>query len=126
MHFKIKEITPLLLVHDLEAAIAFYVRQLGFTLVFRYEDFYASIEKDGHPIHLKTDYKAPKEARAQNEAENIDLLFAVDNLEALFEEISKKEIDIVQPLREMPYGKEFYIADPDGNLIAFVGDTVTK
>ena len=63
MPFTIKQITPLLLVSDLERAIAFYVQQLGFTLAFIYEDFYAGIEKDGHPIHLKTDYRETKKGR---------------------------------------------------------------
>jgi hypothetical protein len=30
-------------------------------------------------------------------------------------------IEIIQPLRAMPYGKEFYIADPDGYIIGFLG-----
>jgi hypothetical protein len=30
------------------------------------------------------------------------------------------EVIIVQPLRAMPYGKEFYIADPDGYILSFL------
>ncbi|WP_353720026.1 VOC family protein [Dyadobacter sp. 676] len=120
MEFKINQITPLLLVRDLDGSIAFYTQQLGFALAFRYEDFYAGIENDGHSIHLKTTYKPEQgEARPKNK-EEIDLLFAVDNITSLFETISKKGVQIVQPLREMPYGNEFYIADPDGHVIAFV------
>jgi len=26
---------------------------------------------------------------------------------------------VIQSLREMPYGREFYVADPDGYIIAF-------
>ncbi|SEJ57531.1 Uncharacterized conserved protein PhnB, glyoxalase superfamily [Dyadobacter sp. SG02] len=120
MELKINQISPLLLVRDLEEAIAFYQEQLGFAIAFRYEDFYAGIEKNGHSIHLKTDYNAPKEKQIRNDNYELDLLFSVDNVAALFEEISKKGIEIVQPLREMPYGKEFYIADPDGHVIAFI------
>ena len=120
MPFTIKQITPLLLVSDLERAIAFYVQQLGFTLAFIYEDFYAGIEKDGHPIHLKTDYRETEERPLRSSNDELDLIFAVDNVSGVFEEITKKDIEIIQPLREMPYGTEFYIADPDGNVIAFV------
>ncbi|MDR6806636.1 putative glyoxalase superfamily protein PhnB [Dyadobacter sp. BE34] len=119
MESKINQITPLLLVGDLERAITFYVEQLGFALTFRYEDFYAGIEMNGNVIHLKTDYKWTDKPERRNN-DDIDLLFSVDNVEAVFEEISKKHIEIVQPLREMPYGKEFYIADPDGHVLAFV------
>lgn len=120
MNFRINQITPLLLVSNLEHAIAFYVQQLGFALAFTYEDFYAGIQKDGHSIHLKTDYNAARGGSQKSNDEELDLLFSVDNVAMLFEEISKKDIEIVQPLREMPYGSEFYIADPDGHLIAFV------
>ncbi len=120
MEFKINQISPLLLTRDLEKAIDFYVRHLGFTLDFVYEDFYAGIERDGHSIHLKTDYNAAREKPVRGDSYELDLLFSVDNVATLFEEISKKGIEIVQPLREMPYGREFYIADPDGYVIAFV------
>lgn len=120
MTFNIKQIIPQLLVFDLELAISFYVQQLGFTLAFRYEDFYAGIEKDGHSVHLKKDTDVPEQKRVQRPNENLDLIFSVDNLAALFEEISAKDIKIVQPLRKMPYGAEFYIADPDGHVIAFM------
>lgn len=29
-------------------------------------------------------------------------------------------IEIIQPLRTIPYGKEFYITDPDGYIIGFL------
>lgn len=119
MSFTIKQITPLLLVSDLEQAIAFYVQQLSFTVAFIYEDFYAGIEKDGHSIHLKTDYREAKE-RPLRSNDELDLVFAVDNVSAVFGEISKTTVEIIRPLRVMPYGTEFYIADPDGNMIAFV------
>lgn len=121
MAFTIKQITPLLLVSNLEEAIAFYVQQLGFTLAFTYEDFYAGIEKNGHPIHLKTDYRETKGRPSRSNNDELDLVFAVDNVAGVFEEITKTNVEIIQPLREMPYGTEFYIADPDGHMIAFVG-----
>lgn len=120
MTFNLKQITPQLLVFDLERAISFYVEQLGFTVAFRYEDFYAGIENAGHAIHLKKDTDASEHKLGQRPNENLDLIFSVDNLATLFEEISAKEVEIVQPLRQMPYGAEFYIADPDRHVIAFM------
>lgn len=125
MDFTITQITPLLLVGNLEEAIAFYTKQLGFVLVFRYEDFYAGIEKNGHAIHLKTNYDTTGKAAERASDENIDLLFTVENIALLFADISANGIEIVQPLREMPYGTEFYIADPDGHAIAFMGGNYT-
>ncbi|WP_342084953.1 glyoxalase superfamily protein [Dyadobacter sp. OTU695] len=120
MNATIKQITPILRVINLELAIQFYMEQLGFKLDFRYEDFYAGIEKDGHPVHLKMVDRIAGEDFMRRNDEDVCLLFSVNDIAELFQEISAKPIHIVQPLREMPYGKEFYIADPDGNLIAFV------
>jgi len=120
MNATVKQITPILLVKNLERAIQFYVEQLGFTLDFMYEDFYAGMEKDGHPVHLKMVDGTAGEDFIRRNNEDVCLLFSVDDIAELFREISAKPINIVQPLREMPYGMEFYIADPDGNLIAFM------
>ena len=50
-----------------------------------------------------------------------DIVFAVEGIEDLYVEISsQRSAEIIQPLREMPYGKEFYIADPDGYVLSFV------
>jgi hypothetical protein len=38
----------------------------------------------------------------------------------LYEEFSNKSVEFAQSLRDMPYGKEFYVADPDANIIAFL------
>ena len=109
--------SPQLRVAHLESAIEFYTRSLGFSLDFRYEDFYAGIVRDGHSIHLKCDNPSTNGGKS---TDDLDITFAVENIGSLYEELQSKAIDIVQPLRDMPYGREFYIADPDGNRIAFM------
>ena len=52
-YFKIKKMSPQLLVADVDRSIEFYTKKLGFDVEFRYEDFYAGIIKDGYSIHLK-------------------------------------------------------------------------
>ena len=45
---------------DLEESIRFYTTKLGFTLAFRYEDFYAGIRAGNQLFHLKlVDEKDP-------------------------------------------------------------------
>ena len=109
--------SPQLRVADLGAAIEFYTQKLGFTLDFRYEDFYAGIVRDSHSIHLKC---GDPSASGGKSRDDLDIAFSVDNIESLYKELQSKAIDIVQPLRDMPYGREFYIADLDGNRIAFM------
>nr|WP_295922139.1 VOC family protein [uncultured Dyadobacter sp.] len=119
MPAKLKNISAQLLVGDLDGAIAFYIQKLGFVLDFRYEDFYAGIEKDGHTIHLKQGYPM-KEGIRRRGTEDLDLVFAVEGISDWYTELMAKDVEIVQPLRQMPYGTEFYIADPDGYVIALM------
>jgi len=112
-----KKMSPQLAVADLDASLQFYREKLGFNLDFTYEDFYAGIIKDGHSIHLKCG-EIPKDKGKKQD--DLEILFSVDNIEGLYDELLSKSVEIVQPLRDMPYGREFYIADPDGNIIAFV------
>ena len=60
-----------------------------------------------------------EEQKRKRENEDVDIVFGVTDLDGLYEAITAKDVDIVQPLRVMPYGKEFYIRDPDGNILAF-------
>jgi predicted enzyme related to lactoylglutathione lyase len=112
-----KRMSPQLPVAHIEHSIEFYTKNLGFSMDFQYEDFYAGIVKDGHSIHLKSGTPPVNDGKKK---EDLDIIFSVDSIERLYEEVLSKSIEIVQPLRDMPYGREFYIADPDGNHIAFI------
>ena len=115
--------SPQLQVADVERSIEFYTKKLGFEVEFRYEDFYAGIIKDGYSIHLKTDYTP---AEQEKQLKNTDFMtLSVDNIHELYEELSTRSVRFTQTLRQMPYGKEFYIADPDGNVIAFLENAIT-
>lgn len=112
--------SPQFLVTDLERSIGFYSKHLGFAVEFRYEDFYAGIIKDGCSIHLKHGTPSRQERESKRINEGLDLIFSVDGIENMYKQLSQEPIEIIQPLRQMPYGKEFYIADPDGYLISFI------
>lgn len=113
----LKKMSPQLQVAHIEVSIEFYTKKLGFSLDFRYEDFYAGVVKDGHSIHLKSGIPSGDEGKNK---EDLEITFSVDNIESLYEEFQSKSVEITQPLRNMPYGREFYLADPDGNRIAFL------
>jgi len=49
-----------------------------------------------------------------------DILFSVENIKGLYKMLSDEFVSFNQSLRNMPYGKEFYIEDPDGNIVAFL------
>jgi len=117
---RIKKMSPQFLVADLERSIEFYMQKLGFSMEFRYEDFYAGIMKDGNSIHLKSGNPSAEERKNKRENDDLDLIFSVENVDGLYNDLVNRSVEITQPLCERPYGKEFYIADPDGYIIAFL------
>ena len=117
---KIKKMSPQLVVADIDRSVEFYTKKLGFDLDFRYADFYAGIVKDGYSIHLKSGNPSIEERKSKRENENLDIVFSVEGVEGLYNEFVNKPVEITQPLCDRPYGKEFYIADPDGYILAFL------
>ena len=117
---KIKKMSPQFLVTDIDRSIEFYTKKLGFDLDFRYEDFYSGLIKDGYSIHLKLGKPSIEERVNRRNNEHRDIIFSVESIEDLYEEILNKSAEVIQPLRDMPYGREFYVADPDGYIIAFL------
>ena len=120
--YKVKNMSPQLLVADIKKSIEFYNKILHFELDFLYEQFYAGISLGNCSIHLKSGKAMPEERKNKNNKENLDLVFSVDKIETLYQELSDNNIEIIQPLRSMPYGKEFYITDPDGYIIGFLAE----
>ena len=117
---RINKMSPQLLVADIDRSLEFYTGKLGFDVDFRYDDFYVGIIKDGYSIHLKMSETLIQESENRRNREDLDIVFSVDGIEGLYEELSNKSVAFVQSLRDMPYGKEFYVADPDGNIMAFM------
>ena len=117
---KIKKMSPQILVTDISRSIEFYTKKLGFNVDFLYEDFYAGIIKNGYSIHLKLGKPSTKERKNKRENEDLDIVFSVEDVEDLYTELVNKSVEITQPLHDRPYGKEFYIADPDGYILAFL------
>ena len=115
---KIKGIALQFLIADLERALEFYMNKLGFEKSFQYEDFYAGVARDDQIIQLKL--ADPEDLPQPKGKDNLDVNIAVEGIEALYEEWTNQAVEMRQPLREMPYGREFYIADPEGHVLGFV------
>jgi catechol 2,3-dioxygenase-like lactoylglutathione lyase family enzyme len=116
-------IAPVLRVRDLKRALAFYRDQLGFGLDFCYQEFYASVSRDGCHLHLQCAAPAPRDQAAFERAELIDACVVVQNVEALSSTFASARVPFTVPLRHMPYGDEFYVRDPDGYVLGFVQPT---
>lgn len=117
---QITRIAPQFLVGDLDRGIAYYRDKLGFELEFQYEDFYASVTRDGCAIHLKAAEKlvADREHRKRND--HLDAYIAVADLRGLFDELQTRGADVIRPLKEEPWAcTDFYVEDPDGYILCF-------
>ena len=116
---------PQVFVSDLEAASAFYVRKLGFTVLFSYGEppFYAQIARDGGRLNLRR-VSGPvfDSGFRAREADALSATFTLDDAMPLFLEFQNAGVSFHQTLRTEPWGaRTFIVQDPDGNLIAFAG-----
>jgi len=113
-------VAPVLQVSDLGRSIAYYRKQLGFDLEFEFAGFYASVLRDSCRVHLKCAERSGRDQKAFEVAENLDAYFDVVDAEALALEFAASGASISVGLRAMPYGREFYVRDPDGNVLGFI------
>ena len=109
---------PLLHVTNPIIAEEFYCDQLGFKKTFTYQPFgeagpcYFGIIRDGVTIHLST---FPDDGKSGNA-----VVLIVDNIDLLFEEFVKKNVQIDLSPTDQSWGnREMYIKDADHNSIRF-------
>src|SRR5213593_1698056 len=116
----IKRVAPQFLVSKLGDAIAFYEERLGFTTDFVYGGFYASVSRDGVPIHLKCAPKLEAERTHRRSGEHLDAYLAVSGVAELHQEFIARRAPITKPLEQRPWGtRDFYVQDPDGYILCF-------
>ena len=124
MHTKMPRLTslaPQLRVGDLARSIAWYQR-LGFTFAEPWDGFYAIGMRDGLELHLKEAPGDEGEPRHRRAREHLDAAAGVDGIEAYFAECVAAGATAVKPLAPTAWGTlDFYLEDPDGNVIAFGG-----
>jgi catechol 2,3-dioxygenase-like lactoylglutathione lyase family enzyme len=113
---------PFLFVSSVEAACAYYVDKLGFTLVFSYGKpaYYAEIQRDGVDLCIRhIDVPMIDPALATRE-EIVMCGIKVSDAKAFYLELQYAGAILAQTLRTEPYGvRTFVAADPDGNRILF-------
>lgn len=117
---RITFVAPVLQVADLTRSIAYYRNELGFDLEFEYEGFYASVFRDGCRVHLKCGPPPERDQQAFEAAEHLDACFGVVDADALASELGAAGATLSVNLRRMPYGREFYVRDPDGYILGFI------
>jgi catechol 2,3-dioxygenase-like lactoylglutathione lyase family enzyme len=118
---RVTSFAPQFLVDDLKRSMTYY-RKLGFVFGEPWDGFYAIGELDGLELHLKEAPKSGAERQHRREHEHLDAAAGVEGIEAFYAQCIANGATILRPLTATAWGtKNFYIEDPDGNIIAFGG-----
>ena len=118
---RVTSFAPQFLVDDLKRSMTYY-RKLGFVFGEPWDGFYAIRELDGLELHLKEAPKSGAERQHRREHEHLDATAGVEGIEAFYAQCIANGATILKPLTATAWGtKDFYIEDPDGNIIAFGG-----
>ena len=118
---RVTSFAPQFLVDDLERSIKYY-EKLGFTFGETWEGFYAIGDLDGLELHLKEAPKNQVDRQYRRDHEHLDAAAGVDGIEAFFRQCVANGVKILKPLTPTAWGtKDFYVEDPDGNIISFGG-----
>jgi catechol 2,3-dioxygenase-like lactoylglutathione lyase family enzyme len=116
---RFEAITPPLPVPDVEKAVAFYVRQLGFQLGWKWGNpvTHANVCRDS----ISLDLIALPADRCGTAMAYIQLI----GVDAYFSELKGQNVDLSE-LGDRPYGmRDFEVLDPHGNRLAFGEPTVS-
>lgn len=110
---RFESIMPEMPVRNLTAAIDFYARVLGFRQEYVHGDEYAVMKRDG--VLLGLIRQRPDAQPGQGRAYAF-----VSGIDDYYEGVRAAGARVTDPLERRPYGlKDFVIADPDGNRLAF-------
>lgn len=119
---KIAHVIPQLRTTDLAATIRFYTEQLGFTLDFRYMDFYAGLRAGSQIVHLKLVDTPDPSIDFVDSGEHFHLYLETDDAAAAAERLGANGIRLVKPLHDTPWGtREFAVHDDQGHTV-YVGE----
>lgn len=115
---KVKKISPMLAVSDMEETVAFYRDVLGFTPIIASPD-YVIVGRDGQTVHFQ---KAESEEIIARLRGHTEIYIEVTDIASLWEHVTPfKGQHKIRDLFDRPYGMtEFHIEDPNGCLV-FVG-----
>jgi len=111
-----KQTHPIIGTRDIQRAIEFYTRQLGFDLAFRDSvdaPNYVGFRRDAVELHMQFQY--------EHEMSTIRLRLMVEDADALFDEYRQRGVECsASGIRDTHWGtREFALYDPDRNALTF-------
>jgi len=118
---------PQLFVADIKRSCEFFVKKLGFSLVFSYGSppYYAQVGRDVARLNLRCVERPVFDSTVRDREELLSASLTVgtaDEIKLLFLEFQSAGVTFRQTLRRQPWGaKTFVVKDPDDNLLLFAG-----
>lgn len=120
---KFHKLTPFLPVNDLRETLDFYQDHFGFHDPWTMGDIDGGIRRDDLRLLFSED---PEHVQAiNNDTHRLPLIWFVENVDAVYDEFRQRQIPIVAPIEDMPWGiREFSIRDNNGYLIR-ISETIS-
>jgi catechol 2,3-dioxygenase-like lactoylglutathione lyase family enzyme len=118
---------PQLFVADIKRSCEFFVKKLGFSLVYSYGSppYYAQVGRDVARLNLRCVERPVFDSTVRDREELLSASMTVgtaDEIKLLFLEFQSAGVTFRQTLRRQPWGaKTFVVKDPDDNLLLFAG-----
>jgi hypothetical protein len=107
---------PHLPVNDLQLTLAYYRDKLGFTGEWTFGDVDGGIGRDDLRLLFAEDKDFTNDIN--NKKHRLPLMWFVDNIDAIYSEFKKRDIELADELRTHPYGlREFAFIDINGYYI---------
>ena len=123
---RITGIAPFFLVADVTKAAEFYRDRLGFRIIgYFFEDppVFAMVGRDDRIIMLSLVEKGRGGSNRTYKGEAIDAYLWTDDVDALYAEFQRQQVEIVMPPTLRIYGmKELEVRDLDGYVLCFGQD----
>ncbi|MGG5886535.1 VOC family protein [Falsiroseomonas sp. HC035] len=117
---RITAITPQLRTTDLDASIGFYTGKLGFTLGFRWQDFYAGICAGEAEFHLKLVDAPDPSIDYVAQGDHVHLYFQAPDVEALAAEFRARGVTLIDGPVDRPWDtREIVLRDDQGHTLYF-------
>jgi catechol 2,3-dioxygenase-like lactoylglutathione lyase family enzyme len=117
-------IVPQLRTTDMDSSIRFYTEKLGFSVEFRYEDFYTGIRAGSHVFHLKlVDEKDPSIPYVDH-GDHFHLYLETNGVAAFAAQVKASGVPLVKDVHETPWGtREIVIRDDQGHTL-YLGESI--
>ena len=113
-------IVPQLRTTDMDSSVRFYTEKLGFTVEFRYDDFYAGLQTGDRQIHLKlVDEKDPSIAYV-HEGGHLHLYLETAGVSEFAAKLKALGVPLVKDVHETAWStREIVVRDDQGHTLYF-------